>query len=322
MRSVTTTAFAAAVAFGTVQPALAETSSAPWHVVDASGLATLSSGSACRALVRDSALSGEITVITRADGRVTLKRGGETIVLSPQTTLTVAARSGNETRVMQQAGLAWFKVSKQRTPHFSVETPDLTATVRGTTFTVAVDGSGAAVHVREGAVEVATGWRDAVTLVRAGTLASVARAQPDRIALINGGNVMRVVTGRDSAVGPAGLRRGGGGARGALFAATSKTGGPNRVADVTSAGIRGSVNMTSGAPHARSAAGLRHINGFGAGSVAQPAHAGSKKFGLPVWETMLGALILLLLIVAHTFAGSATRAKAARAQAGADGSAL
>jgi hypothetical protein len=81
--------------------------------------------------------------------------------------------------------------------------------------------------------------------------------------------------------------------------------------------------MASGAPHVPGEAALRGVRGFSEASAAKP-HVGSKrsKFGLPVWETMLGALILLLLIVAHTFAGSARRAKSARDQAGGGGSAL
>ncbi len=319
MRSVTTMAVAAAVALGTASTAPADrTVPPPWRIVDASGLASLSSQGACRSLVRDAALPPGATIVTRAHARVTLDRRGETIALSPQTDLTVAEPEGVDARIVQRRGWAWYKVGKLQSLHFRVETPELTATVRGTTFTVAVDPTGAAVHVREGAVEVATGWRDAVTLVRPGTMASVTRSAPDRIALINGGNVMRVVTGRD-APGPAGLRRGGG-AVGTLFADGY---GMRRTTEVRLA-QEGETQAAGGGPTGQTASGLDGARGLvgGAPAARSPGSSREKALGLPVLETTLGALILLALIVVHTFWGSASRSRHAGAKSGPDPGAL
>src|SRR3546814_14786860 len=58
-----------------------------------------------------------------------------------------------------------FSIKKKLTPHFGVQTPYLAAVVKGTTFSVTVDGTGASVQVVEGAVEVSTldgGARDLI----------------------------------------------------------------------------------------------------------------------------------------------------------------
>lgn len=192
--TVTTAVVACAIA---AHAALAGTR-AEWRVVEASGAVTLTSDDTrCIAVNLHRDLPPGVVVDTGAGGRITLMRGAESIVVSPESRLTLLPEQGLETRVAQSAGMAWFKIAKKNAPHFSVQAPELTATVKGTTFTVAIDAAGVAVHVREGAVEVATGWRDAVTLVKAGTMARVQRAAPDRIALMNGGNVLRTVTGYD-----------------------------------------------------------------------------------------------------------------------------
>ncbi|MPY74674.1 MAG: hypothetical protein GEU87_10465 [Alphaproteobacteria bacterium] len=58
------------------------------------------------------------------------------------------------TSVFQKIGTLMFKVHKRPDKHFEVNTPYLVAVVKGTTFTVSVDGNGSAVHVTEGLVEV------------------------------------------------------------------------------------------------------------------------------------------------------------------------
>src|SRR3546814_1605096 len=67
--------------------------------------------------------------------------------------------------IVESAGNIVFSIKKKLTPHFGVQTPYLAAVVKGTTFSVTVDGTGASVQVVEGAVEVSTldgGARDLI----------------------------------------------------------------------------------------------------------------------------------------------------------------
>ena len=102
-------------------------------------------------------------------------------------------KEGGKTRIEQSSGTASYTVGKQRSPHFSVETPWLAATVRGTSFLVSVDENTAQVNVREGLVEVAATLGEAVTLVNAGATALVTAMAPSRIALTDQRGFRRVV---------------------------------------------------------------------------------------------------------------------------------
>ena len=60
------------------------------------------------------------------------------------------------TRVVQWLGAALFEVDHRPDPHFEVDTPYLTAIVKGTAFTVEVTREGSAVAVTQGVVAVGT----------------------------------------------------------------------------------------------------------------------------------------------------------------------
>ena len=72
-------------------------------------------------------------------------------------------------------GSALYRIGKQQKPHFQVDTPYLAAVVKGTTFTVTVDGNDATVSVSEGLVEVSTPDRSDVEFVRPGFTATVSQ---------------------------------------------------------------------------------------------------------------------------------------------------
>jgi hypothetical protein len=98
----------------------------------------------------------QATVATASNGRVMLSRGEETILLSPDTTITVRDSVwGERTTVYQRTGEIELDVEARNYQHFSVETPLLAAVVKGTHFTVSVDAQGADVSVERGSVEVA-----------------------------------------------------------------------------------------------------------------------------------------------------------------------
>ena len=84
-----------------------------------------------------------------------------------------AAPSGGLMQIFEQLGNVVFSVKKNKAPHFGVSTPYLAAVVKGTTFSVTVDASGASVQVVEGAVEVATNDGGARDLVLPGSIAQV-----------------------------------------------------------------------------------------------------------------------------------------------------
>jgi hypothetical protein len=293
-----------------------------WRVVEATGAFMFASDDArCLAIDPRRDLPVGAVVETGKGGNVTLMRGEDSVVVSPQSRLTLLPDRGVETRVAHDAGMAWFKIGKKSKPHFSVRTRELTATVKGTTFTVAIDATGAAVHVREGAVEVATDWRDAVTLVKAGTMARVRRAAPDRITLMNGGNVVRTVTGFDtSAAAPGALRLGAGDAPGVLLAPAASSGGAEGSRAIGPAVWTHQAAASPASPKRARGTGLAPkapapttqrttaptpIAAVGAREAPSASTKASRRTSsrLPLLETMLAALALLIIMVARTFFG-------------------
>ena len=89
---------------------------------------------------------------------VLLKRGEDRVHLMGQSYLELppAAEDDAMTRVVQWLGAALFEVDHRPDPHFEVDTPYLTAIVKGTAFTVEVTREGSAVAVTQGVVAVGT----------------------------------------------------------------------------------------------------------------------------------------------------------------------
>ncbi len=93
---------------------------------------------------------------------------------------------GVRTKIVQAMGSLLFKVEKRANQHFEVETPYLAAVVKGTTFTVSVDGETSAVHVVEGAVEVTALATGQVGLVKPGYTAVVSQRKGKGLSIIGG----------------------------------------------------------------------------------------------------------------------------------------
>lgn len=117
-------------------------------------------------------------IVTGAKGRAILARGGEQIVMQPNTRLVIPESKDHTTRLGQTRGSALFKVDRKTLPHFQVDTPFMAAVVKGTIFTVTVTGEDAKVEVNEGAVSVTTAKGEAATLVRPGMTAQVKAYNP------------------------------------------------------------------------------------------------------------------------------------------------
>jgi hypothetical protein len=119
-------------------------------------------------------------LLTRGNDRVRLK--GQSYLELPAAAADGAPadgtpRDGTMTRFVQWLGEAVFEVDHRPDPHFEVDTPYLTAIVKGTAFTVDVTHDGSAVAVTQGVVAVGTPG-GATTVVTAGMTAAATPASP------------------------------------------------------------------------------------------------------------------------------------------------
>lgn len=166
--------FLALALFAALLPLSASAEGASWQIEKMSGdVRVLSEDAQPVSLGAGRALSEGSVIETGADGRLILSRGDESIVVSPNTSLSLAPESnrGMMTTILQRMGTILLSVDKKDRQHFEVETPYLAAVVKGTKFTVTVDGKGSAVHVVEGAVEVIDLGTGDVGLIRPGQTA-------------------------------------------------------------------------------------------------------------------------------------------------------
>ena len=130
---------------------------AVWRVAKSSGDASVTTAGGQRSALAEGVIvkPGD-GVRTAQTGRVLLKRGEETILISPNSVISISAEktSGLSTTIIQQAGSILLEVEKRNVKHFAVETPDLAAVVKGTQFGVTVNQSDSRVDVFRGQVEV------------------------------------------------------------------------------------------------------------------------------------------------------------------------
>lgn len=122
---------------------------------------------------------------TGRNGRILLKRGEETIMVSPNSAIALPAKHPGEgkTQILQQAGNILLEVEKRNVKHFEVSTPYLVAVVKGTRFSVQVDGNGANVAVERGKVEVMDFKSGKIALVKPGQTARLAKDDPNGLQL-------------------------------------------------------------------------------------------------------------------------------------------
>ncbi len=156
-----------------------------WRVVEMTGTVRTTQPMAGMQLVSTGeALNSGAVLSTGLDGRAVLSRGEQTIVVGPNSRMSLpAVEEPGMTRIFHDLGTLLFKVDKREKHHFRVETPVIAAVVKGTTFTVTVGVNGHAVHVAEGAVEVSTLNGQSHQLVTAGLTARVSHDNPSHIQL-------------------------------------------------------------------------------------------------------------------------------------------
>jgi uncharacterized membrane protein YgcG len=148
--------FAAVVGFVLTLACPIAAANAAWTIARSSGTVWIGSdGVQKTSLPPNGVLPEGATVTTGSNGRVLLTRNKEVMTIGPKTIVTIPADSlFGFTTVIQQAGQVEFDVEKRNVRHFSVRTPYLAAVVKGTHFTVQINGKGASVSVERGLVGV------------------------------------------------------------------------------------------------------------------------------------------------------------------------
>jgi hypothetical protein len=132
---------------------------APWIVAEVSGPAMVRyDRGAWQRLDLGAAIAAASEIRTGRDAHVVLVRGEDRVRLFAQSYLELPAAAKDEgmTRLMQWLGEALFEVDPRPSPQFEVDTPYLTAVVKGTAFTIEVSREAASVAVSSGTVRVTT----------------------------------------------------------------------------------------------------------------------------------------------------------------------
>jgi ferric-dicitrate binding protein FerR (iron transport regulator) len=151
---------------------------APWIVAESHGPAEMRHDrGAWQPLLSGAVVAAASEIRTGPAAEVLLTRGNDRVRLKGQSYLELpaaaeggASADGTMTRLVQWLGEAVFEVDHRPDPHFEVDTPYLTAIVKGTAFTVEVTHDGSAVAVTQGVVAVGSPG-GATTVVTAGMTA-------------------------------------------------------------------------------------------------------------------------------------------------------
>ena len=174
---------------------------AAWHISKSSGdVWVISSGAQQVALTNDASFKPGDEIRTGRNGRVLLVRGQESILVSPNSVISLPPeeteqKDGLSTTILQQAGSILLEVEKRAVKHFEVETPYLAAVVKGTQFRVSVNKDDSSVDVLRGEVEVAGFKSGQYTTVRPGQAARVATEGRGDLSLSGSGTLSPIQQG-------------------------------------------------------------------------------------------------------------------------------
>ena len=148
-----------------------------WRISKSSGeISIMTEGFQPVALTAGMSLQPGSSIRTGQNGRVLLMRGNETVLISANSAISFPKSSkpnGMSTTILQQAGSILLEVEKRAINHFEVETPHLSAVVKGTRFHVTMSGNETRVGVFRGQVEVTEFNSGQHALVNAGQNATV-----------------------------------------------------------------------------------------------------------------------------------------------------
>jgi FecR protein len=128
----------------------------PWRIELVDGpVQVMEEGQAFRPVVPDDVLKVGSVVTTGANSSARLTNGFQTLTMYSNSRLKIPEdRHDGITRVLQDLGTIVFDVDHKQRSHFQVETPLLTAVVKGTRFVVRVGLFATTVQTWEGLVEV------------------------------------------------------------------------------------------------------------------------------------------------------------------------
>jgi hypothetical protein len=188
--------FAALAALCAGSPAQAQdAATAVWQVSKSSGDVWVTAAGIQPASLTDQAsVKPGDSVRTGRNGRVLLVRGQETILVAPNSAITIPAtqKDSGSTTIVQQSGSILLEVDKRNVRNFEVETPYLVAAVKGTQFKVSVNQGNASVDVLKGSVQVADFKSGQYALVLPGQSAKVSTQGQGGLSL-NGPGVLNPI---------------------------------------------------------------------------------------------------------------------------------
>jgi hypothetical protein len=147
-----------------------------WVVAASQGDATQQAADGAALPVAAGAVLAEgASVRTGADGRLVVAHGNDRMTVSANSAFTMPRDADPATgpSILQTLGTLLFKVEHTPGRRFEVDTPYLAAVVKGTVFTVSIEGGAQIVHVAQGAVEVSAALSHDAVLVRPGQTATL-----------------------------------------------------------------------------------------------------------------------------------------------------
>jgi len=173
-----------------------------WSVSKSSGEVWITAtGAQPASLKQEDSLKPGDTIRTGRNGRVLLVRGEETILIAPNSEIGVPSekKDGLSTTIQQRAGSILLEVEKRNVKHFEVETPYLAAVVKGTQFSVTIDGASTRVEVSRGQVEVADFKSGQIAQVLPGQAATRSNNGKPGLSLSGSGTFMPIEQGKPRA---------------------------------------------------------------------------------------------------------------------------
>jgi FecR protein len=178
-----------------------------WRISKSSGeVSIMTQGLQPVALTAGMTVQPGSSIRTGQNGRVLLMRGSETILVSANSAISFPKSSrpnGLSTTILQQAGSILLEVEKRAINHFEVETPHLSAVVKGTRFHVTMNGNETKVGVFRGQVEVTDFMSGQHALVNAGQNATVSMQGSAGLSLSGTGTLSPVQQGSPRGSSPA-----------------------------------------------------------------------------------------------------------------------
>jgi hypothetical protein len=180
-----------------------------WRISKSSGdVSIMTEGFQPVALAAGMILQPGNSIRTGQNGRVLLTRGNETILISANSAISFpknGKQNGMSTTVLQQAGSILLEVEKRAINHFEVETPHLSAVVKGTRFHVTMSGNETRVGVFRGQVEVTDFMSGQHALVNAGQNATASMQGAPGLSLSGTGTLSPIQQGSPRGSSPADL---------------------------------------------------------------------------------------------------------------------